>query len=146
MISATAEHALRAVLLLARNNASGALSADAIADELGAPRNYLAKTLNSLAKAGIVKSARGAAGGFSLSVDPSELTLERIMAPFADHTRRRACLLRNQLCDPANPCALHNHWNAVMEFEKQHFKSTTLADLLAEIPADSELPVLACGE
>lgn len=137
MISATAEHALRAILLLARYNAPTALSADAIADELGAPRNYLAKTLNALAKAGIVKSSRGAAGGFSLSVAPEDLSLERIMAPFADHTRQRACLLRNQPCDPANPCALHPHWNKVMEFEKEHFRKTTLADLLAEIPSES---------
>ena len=80
MLSATAEHAVRAVLLLARHDGHKALSADAIAAELGAPRNYLAKTLNALAKAGVVHSARGAAGGFTLAVPATELTLARIIA------------------------------------------------------------------
>ena len=53
MLSVTAEHAVRAVLLLARYKGAKALSADAIAAELGAPRNYLAKTLNALAKDGV---------------------------------------------------------------------------------------------
>ncbi len=132
MLSATAEHAVRAVLLLARHDGAKALSADAIAAELGAPRNYLAKTLNALAKSGVVHSARGAAGGFTLAIAPEPLTLARIVAPFDDHARMPACLLRNRPCDALNPCAVHARWNAIVGHEAARFEQTTIADLLTE--------------
>lgn len=132
MLSATAEHAVRAVLLLARHDGAKALSADAIAAELGAPRNYLAKTLNALAKAGVVHSARGAAGGFTLAIPPENLTLARIVSPFDDHARTPACLLRNRPCDPQNPCAVHARWNAIVGHAAARFEQTTIAELLVE--------------
>lgn len=132
MLSATAEHAVRAVLLLARHDGAKALSADAIAAELGAPRNYLAKTLNALAKAGVVHSARGAAGGFTLAIPATELTLARIISPFDDHARTPSCLLRNHACDAQNPCAVHTRWNAMVGHTAARFAQTTIAELLAD--------------
>lgn len=132
MLSATAEHAVRAVLLLARHDSPTALSADAIAETLGAPRNYLAKTLNALAKAGVVHSARGATGGFTLAVPIRELTLARVIKPFEDHVRIRACLLRGQACDPSNPCAVHTRWNAIVGHAAARFDELTVAELLEE--------------
>lgn len=143
MLSATAEHAMRAVLLLARHGDATALSADAIADQLGAPRNYLAKTLNALAKAGVVHSARGAAGGFTLAIPADVLTLQRVIAPFEDHARVPACMLRNQACDALNPCAVHLHWNAIVGHAGRRFAETTVADLLADVPSREEPPALA---
>lgn len=144
MLSATAEHALRAVLLLARHDGAKALSADAIAAELGAPRNYLAKTLNALAKSGVVHSARGAAGGFTLAIRPEQLTLARIIAPFDDHARTPACLLRSRSCDPVNPCAVHARWTAIVGHAAVRFEQTTIAELLAEAgPARGYSPVAA---
>lgn len=130
MISATAEHAVRAVLLLARYSGQKALSADTIAAELGAPRNYLAKTLNALAKAGVVHSARGAAGGFTLAIPADQLTLARIIGPFDDHSRTPACLLRDTPCDSNNPCAIHDRWKAIVGHAAMRFEQTTIAQLL----------------
>lgn len=140
MISATAEHAVRAVLYLARHPASGALSADAIAAELGAPRNYLAKTLNALAKAGIVRSTRGAAGGFTLTVPAETLTIARIISPFDDHARSPACLLKNKACDPLTPCAVHAQWSAIVGHASLRFETTTVADLLEDVPVEPGRP------
>jgi Rrf2 family protein len=140
MISATAEHAVRAVLFLARHESARALSADAIAAELGAPRNYLAKTLNALAKAGIVHSARGAAGGFTLAISPDKLTIARVISPFDDHARTPACLLKNRACDPLNPCAVHARWTAIVGHASSQFEKTTVADLLRDMQVETSLP------
>ncbi|MFY7924094.1 MAG: RrF2 family transcriptional regulator [Gemmatimonas sp.] len=141
MLSTTAEHALRAVLLLARHDGATSLSADAIAVEIGAPRNYLAKTLNALAKAGVVHSARGASGGFTLAIPSEQLTLARIIAPFDDHARTPACLLRNRSCDPSNPCAVHARWTAIVGHAAVRLAQTTIAELLVEAgPARSIAP------
>lgn len=141
MISATAEHAIRAVLLLARLGDSTTLSADAIAEAIGAPRNYLAKTLNVLAKAGVVRSARGAAGGFTLAMPAQVLTIAEVIRPFDDTVRHRACLLRNQVCDPGNPCAVHDRWHAIVGHVEARFHHLTIGALLDQADMKPLVPI-----
>ena len=128
MLSATADHAVRAVLVLAR--AQRFMRADEIAAATGAPQNYLAKTLNALAKSGIVNSARGPAGGFSLAVAPSALPIARIVDLFDTPRLQTRCMLGNAPCDPANPCAAHECWTRVMHARRDPLLSTTFADLI----------------
>lgn len=134
MITATAEHALRAVLLLARHAASPlgsrAVSADAIAAALGAPRNYLAKTLNALAKHGIVHSARGATGGFTLAIPAESLTIAQVVDLFDDRARRPQCLLHDRHCDATSPCEVHTRWQSMVGYAHEQFATTTVAQLL----------------
>ncbi|MBP6773364.1 MAG: Rrf2 family transcriptional regulator [Gemmatimonadaceae bacterium] len=139
MLSITADHALRAVLLLARIPSDHAMRADAIAEAIGAPRNYLAKTLNALAKSGIVRSSRGPFGGFSLAVSPLELTVARVTQLFDERRRTGHCLLSKARCDADNPCAAHGRWTAITASALQAIETTTIADLLGEgtpTPAD----------
>lgn len=130
-ISATADYALRAILVLARDGAARPMRADEIADATGAPRNYMAKTLNSLAKAGIVSSARGPAGGFVLTVAPSELSLARIVDLFDEPRPQTRCMLGNAPCDQRHPCAAHSTWTRVKTERRAPLTTTTVADLLA---------------
>jgi Rrf2 family protein len=130
MLSATADHALRAVLVLARDGGRGMMRADEIADAIGAPRNYMAKTLGALAKAGLVTSARGPLGGFALAVAPETLTLARVIDLFDEPRRQTRCMLGNAPCDPNHPCAAHHRWLGVLEARRAPLAGTTVADLL----------------
>ena len=130
-ISATADYALRAILVLARDGATRPMRADEIADATGAPRNYMAKTLNSLAKAGLVSSARGPAGGFVLTIAPSELPLARIVDLFDEQRPQTRCMLGNVPCDPQHPCSAHSTWTRVRTERRAPLTTTTVADLLA---------------
>ncbi len=131
MLSATAEHALRAVVFIARYPEQSPLAADTIAEALGAPRNYLAKTLHALARAGILRSSRGPGGGFSLLLSADDLTIAQVIAPFGEPADARVCLLNNRACDGQNRCASHNLWHAITEQQDQTMRHTTVADLLA---------------
>jgi Rrf2 family protein len=135
-LSQTAEHALRAVLFLARQPFGTRVPAEAIADALGAPRNYLSKTLGALAKAGIITSARGPTGGFRLEVPPAQLALARVVGPFADTNGSRVCLLGGQRCDTGAACAAHARWSAVRAAALAPMERTTVADLL-DWPAEN---------
>ena len=130
MFSATAEYALRAVLFLARDP-SEPVKADVIADAIGAPRNYLGKTLNTLAREGIVTSNRGPLGGFSLAIAPSALTLDRVIAVFDEPNHNPKCLLRDGPCNPADACAAHRRWQAITHPVRETLAATSIADLLA---------------
>ncbi len=130
MLSSTSDHAIRAMLVLARRHGTGPVRAEEIAEATGAPRNYLSKTLHALAKAGLVTSARGPAGGFSLAMPAEALTLARVIDCFDGPCPRSRCLLGSAPCNPARPCAAHDRWTAVMAARRAPLVSTTLADLL----------------
>jgi len=111
--------------------------ADEIARATGSPANYLAKTLNALAKFGLVTSARGPLGGFSLAVAPEELTLARIVDCFDEVRPNSRCLLGTRSCDPRNPCRAHDRWTAVQQARRAALADTTVADLLAGSATDA---------
>jgi Rrf2 family protein len=135
MLSRTAEYAVRAVVLLARQHDERALRADEIADRLGAPRNYLSKTLNALARSGVLSSARGPGGGFALAMPPEQLSIADIIDVFADEQPVIArCLLGDAPCDASHPCAAHRRWSAITIQAREPLLRTTIAQLCGEVP------------
>lgn len=130
MLSQTSEHALRAVLFLARQPENTSVPADVIARALGAPPKYLAKTLNVLAKQGILSSMRGPTGGFRLAVSADALTLARVVQPFDEPRNSGMCLLGGRPCDAREPCAAHAHWTAIAEQVWAPLETSTIAELL----------------
>jgi len=84
MLSRTAEYAVRAAILLARHYGVRLVSTDEIASVVGAPRNYLSKTLNTLTRRGILTSVRGPGGGYALAMDPSQLSVADVTDVFDD--------------------------------------------------------------
>lgn len=131
MLSRTAEYALRAVLALARPVRAGEpITADELADALGAPRNYLSKTLHVLTREGIVASVRGRQGGFTLAIPAAELTLQRVIGVFDTPRLHEVCLLGNRQCNPSAPCAAHQRWTEITDAALEPLATTTIADLL----------------
>jgi Rrf2 family iron-sulfur cluster assembly transcriptional regulator len=130
VLSATSDHAIRAILVLAREYGQQPVRADEIADAIGAPRNYLAKTLNALAKVGLVTSARGPLGGFTLAVAPDQLTLAQVVDCFDEPRPQARCLLGRSPCDPLRPCAAHFRWTEVTQARRAPLHTTTIAALL----------------
>ena len=145
MLSQTSEHAIRAVLFLAQQPQGEPVPADRIARALGAPGNYLGKTLQLLARRGLLASTRGPAGGFRLLRDADEIALADVVTAVDDAPRIAAvCLLGNRPCRSASPCAAHAGWSAVQKELWAPLRHTTIADLMgpARMEFDAE-PVSA---
>ena len=134
MISRTAEYALRAVLYLARVEDRRPVPVDDIAAALGAPRNYLSKTLNELARMEVVSSMRGPAGGFWLRADPETLTVAELTARFDETRTTGMCLLGGRPCDEARPCGAHQLWSAAQEAARASISRLTIAELVRKAP------------
>lgn len=130
ILSRTAEYALRALLVLARNGTDRPLPADVIAEMTGTPANYLGKTLYALMKAGILRSSRGPSGGFALATDPATLTISQIVDVFSEPIGAPRCLLGTGLCDSSRPCDAHFNWKRVTNAAREPLRTTTVADLL----------------
>lgn len=131
MLSQTSEHAIRALLFLAQRPAGEAVPATRIATALGAPANYLAKTLNALARTGMVASTRGPFGGFRLARPADRITLAEVDDSFGELRPAATCLLGGRPCDACAPCRAHAKWAAVCAEARAPLRSTTIADLLA---------------
>jgi Rrf2 family protein len=78
-ISAKADYAVRAVVELAADDGEKPLKAERIANAQGIPLNFLENILGELRHAGLVRSHRGAEGGFRLARPPEEITVADVI-------------------------------------------------------------------
>ena len=126
----TAEYALRAVSYIAEHEHAGPVPVSAIAASLGAPQNYLSKTLHQLGAQGVLRSTRGAQGGYRLAARAGKLRLAEIVGPFLAPTERR-CIMGRKLCRDDLPCGAHERWKEVNDTARAFFAELTVADLLS---------------
>ena len=139
MLSQTSDYALRAVLVIAREFEKRSVRADEIARATGAPANYLSKTLNALAKAGVLTSARGPQGGFSLAVPPESLTLARIIDCFEFRKPTNHCILGGGPCNPGVPCSAHHRWTQINQARRAPLAISVAALIGSETCQKSEV-------
>ena len=78
-ISAKADYALRALLVLSAQSTSRPVKAEALARTQDIPVNYLWTILMQLRAAGIVSSLRGNEGGYWLSKPPEDVTVADVV-------------------------------------------------------------------
>jgi Rrf2 family protein len=131
MLSKTAEHALRAMIYLARQDQDRSLSVKEISQGVGGPQNYLGKTLGSLARHGIVSSSPGRNGGFRLAIPPDELTIARVVNAVDPPNQTQMCLMGGRPCTEEDPCQAHLRWKAILDLFRGHIEDVTVADLLS---------------
>lgn len=79
-VSAKADYALRALLVLSAQSSSDPVKAEVLARTQDIPVNYLWTILMQLRAAGIVSSLRGNEGGYWLSKPAAHVTVAEIVA------------------------------------------------------------------
>ena len=130
MFGRTADYAIRAMLLLARERTRGGfLRANEIAGAIGAPRNYTGKVLGELAKSGLIESSRGPTGGFRLLTPAHKVSIGTVIDLFDAPPKSTRCLNGNAPCNPRRPCAAHQQWISVLSAQREPLDATTIADL-----------------
>jgi Rrf2 family protein len=129
MLSQTAEYALRAVLYVAQHG-DRLVQVGEMAQVLRIPRNYLSKIVHALARARVLESTRGKAGGFRLASAPDRLYVVDVVAPFDRLGEVRHCLLGRPQCNDRTACAAHTRWKDVAERVAAFFRETTVAELM----------------
>jgi Rrf2 family protein len=128
MISQTAEYALRAIVYLADQDSPR--TTVQIAATTRVPAGYLAKVMQSLSRAGLVRSQRGLNGGFTLSQDPHDLSILAVINAVDPIQRFPEC----PLGIPSHGrrlCPLHQRLDQAAEMVERAFGETMVSDLLA---------------
>ncbi len=77
LITRASEYAILSLIVLSK--AKDPLDSDTLSRELFISKSFLAKILQSLAKASILKSYKGVNGGFVLNKEPSDINMLEVM-------------------------------------------------------------------
>jgi Rrf2 family protein len=130
MFSQKVEYALRAVVHLAAS-APAARTVEQIAQATKVPAAYLAKVIQELVHEGVLRSQRGIGGGISLVKPPAELTILEVVNAVDAIQRINHCPL-DLAAHGVNLCPLHRRVDSALALVEEAFRSTTLAEVLAE--------------
>lgn len=76
LLTKKTEYALLSLISIAKSDTP--INVDVLSRDLNIPKPYLAKILQSFSKNQILKSYKGINGGFSLNINPSELSILKI--------------------------------------------------------------------
>ncbi len=135
MFSQTAEYALRVAVYLG-SLAGKPATIRQIHNATRIPEGYLAKVLQSLGRARLIKSQRGLHGGSVLAVQPEQLSVYDVMQAVHPFERITECPLGLKT-HGANLCPLHKRLDQALAMVQQAFKDSSIADLLSE-PTNSK--------
>lgn len=117
MLSLTSEYALRIMVILAQQEVHSFLKGEEIAKDTRVPKAYLAKILQSLNRAGLVRAQKGIGGGYALNEPPNTISLFDIINAVDPFTRINTCPLG--IAGHESLCPLHRKLdNAYADFQK----------------------------
>jgi len=141
-LSEPVEWALHCTTVLALLPADAALPASKLAEFHGVPAAYLAKSLQSLARAGIIDSVPGRRGGYRLRRPPADITLLDVIEAVEGREQSFRCTeIRKRGPAKVSPrlyspvCAIAEAMYRADEAWRAELRTTTVADLLQKLAA-----------
>jgi Rrf2 family iron-sulfur cluster assembly transcriptional regulator len=127
------ELAIRAALFLAQQVPGKLTPVHEIAAHAGVSEAYLAKILQRLASAGLVRSFRGPGKGMELGRAASTITLASLILVMEGPKAADECVLGLGTCSEETPCVLHDEWIPIRTAIHNLLEKTTLADLAESV-------------
>jgi Rrf2 family protein len=127
------EYGLRCLVQIGRNRPE-IVTINQISDAEGISPAYVAKLLRILRMGGFLTSARGLAGGYTLSQRPQEIVVGDVLAALGGRLFESDFCERHSgsetSCAHSVDCSLRSLWSSVQVAVDGVLRRTTLADLL----------------
>lgn len=134
-ITTWAEYGLICALHLARRATEGPITGRQVAALERLPGDYVEQILLRMRRAGIVKSTRGAHGGYSLAQPASEISVRAIIAASELTTFDLHCVshpVETARCSAAEGCSIRPVWQMLQQRIDDVLESVRLSDLLSD--------------
>lgn len=130
-ISTKGRYALRLMTDVAVHGGEGFVSLKDVAERQQISMKYLEQIAGTLSKAGLLRSSRGAQGGYQLTRAPKDYTVGCILRLTEGNLAPVACLVdeRNQ-CEHCDACATLDFWTGLYAAVNAYVDRYSLEDLV----------------
>lgn len=135
IFSSASEYAIRGIGELAARGGAGRVLLDDVVAGTGLPRDFMAKVFQRLVHAGLLNSAKGRGGGFSLARPAHEITLMHVVEAMEGPQGYDRCVVGLEKCTDHMPCPQHDLYKPIRQRIKDYLNTTTAADLAASLRA-----------
>lgn len=132
-ISTRGRYGLKAMVDIAVNSKNqSCVCLKSIAERTGISESYLEQLISLLKKADIVKSIRGASGGYVLSKKPEEISVGDILRVVEGPLELVECLSKSESCGSGDcdNCITKGVWAKLSESVSETADNISLADLI----------------
>jgi len=127
-IPTTVRYGVRMLITLARKNRQ--MNTNELSREMGVSPLYLRQVALPLEKSGVIRGTKGAKGGYSLNVDPSEIDLYTIFKAMNEDFSLLDCVDCSEACERSADCASRELWKSLSLSLRRSLKAMTLKQLL----------------
>ena len=132
-ISTKGRYALRLLLDLGEHRGEGFVSLKEIAERQDISKKYLEQIIPILNKTGVLRTNRGAQGGYMLARTPDKYTVGEILRLTEGSLAPVACLEQEpNLCERQESCATLPVWQGLYRVINEYLDNITLQDILDE--------------
>jgi len=131
-LSTRGKYGFRAMLELAINYGNGPIPLKNVSEQLDISQKYLEQLVAALKSAGLVKSVRGAHGGYALAKHPSEIKLSELIRTLEGSIAPSECVNDSEVCPRSKSCVTRSVWAKMKEAMNGVLESTTLQDLVEQ--------------
>ncbi|MDO5718021.1 MAG: Rrf2 family transcriptional regulator [Tissierellia bacterium] len=131
-LSTRGRYGLRLMYCLARHMNDKPIPLSLISKELDLPLNYLEQLIRKLRDSNLVKSYRGAFGGYKLSKNPDEISVGEILRVLENHMAPTECAESENVCYIEQTCAARVVWKRISDGINQAVDNYTLQDMIDE--------------
>ncbi len=118
------------VIYLAKQPKGKIVSLSEVSKTENLPEKFLAKIFQSLTRSGLIRSHRGAGGGFSLARPANKITVKELLESIQGPMYFLKCSGELEDCDRKEICRLRKLWEKVQDYTVEIMSQNTLADLI----------------
>lgn len=133
-LSTRGQYGVKAMFDLAQHAGEGPISLKSIAERQGISEHYLEQLISGLRKAGLVKSIRGAQGGYVLGREAEQIRVGDVIRILEGPIAPVDCVSENdsECCKNAKYCVTRTIWEKMRDSIADVVDSITLEDMVQD--------------
>lgn len=130
MLNYTCKTAIKSVIYLAARAADGEKAGmKEVAEQIDASEHTVGKILQTLARQGLINSAKGPTGGFFITKAQQNQAIIHIIEAIEGKEVFRECGLGLAKCSAQHPCPIHDEYKVARDLLEKLFRSKKIKDL-----------------
>ncbi len=129
-LSTKGRYGLKAMFELSLTQENGPVPLRQIAQKQNISEQYLEQIFSALKKAGLIKSVRGAQGGYLLVKEPKDITVGDILIVLEGPVSISDCVMDEDICQNSGICVTKVVWERLKEGIEDVINSITLQNMI----------------